>query len=175
VAQAEVIVEEDHSSKTRRRALLCAGIVVILSAITIGCLLGIQTPTVAPLNNNLCEEAHPIVPGGGATVASLEDAIEQVVVSCDLTDQSGDKRIGRWYKVRVVRASYIFRLILIVVLTSSFLPICSILAKTSPSLLQQVVMSIFTSTRHVIKQPLPATFPLFMKSPLPRVQSHGRQ
>jgi hypothetical protein len=122
VAQAEVV--EDAGSKTRRRALLCAGIMVILLAIILGVALGTrrdtspsantisvsattaptisfapsetpslrpsaspsmkpsQAPTFAPLNNNLCEEAHPIILGGSAIVASLENATQQLFISC---------------------------------------------------------------------------------------------
>ena len=124
VAQAELIVmEDDDGSKIpRHRALICFGIMVILFAIVLGGVLGTRDDTssniisvalrpsvrpshmltVAPLNNSLCEEAHPIVLGDAAIVASLENATEQSVLSCDVLDPSTFQP-GLWYKVRGLR------------------------------------------------------------------------
>ena len=113
VAQAEVV--QDDGSKTRRRALLCAGSVVILLAIILGSVLGTRdtssrpnavsvpattAPSVARLNNSLCGEALPIMLGGGAIEDSLENAIEQVVTFCDFPNQPSDSQRGLWFKVR---------------------------------------------------------------------------
>jgi hypothetical protein len=57
----------------------------------------------ASLDNNLCEEAHSIILGGDAIVASLENATKQDVVYCELPDQTPDSQPGLWYKVRGVR------------------------------------------------------------------------
>jgi hypothetical protein len=136
-----------------------------------------QTPTVAPLDNNFCKEAYPINLGGDNIIAaSLENAMQQSVVHCEDPLQPSDSRPGLWYKVRGVRAYSIFRLNLIVMLTSSFLRIYSTLGRTRLSLSKQVVASIFRSIRHVIKLSLPAALGrLFMEAPPRPVQSHGRQ
>jgi hypothetical protein len=220
VGQQAEVVEEDNGSKTRRRALLYSGIVVVLSvSIIIGSVFGTrdtslnavsvpastaptissipsetpsetpslrpspspsikasQTPTVAPLDNNFCKEAYPIDRGGNGIAASLENAMQQSVVHWEGPLQLSDSQPGLWYKVRGVRACCIFCLILIVMLTSSFLPICSTLGKTKVLLPKQAVASIFRSIRHAIKLPLPAALGrLFMETPPCSVHSHGRQ
>jgi hypothetical protein len=57
-----------------------------------------QTPTATPpLNNNLCVEAHPIVLGDNAIVASLENATGvQLVVFCEFPDQTAEFQPGLW-------------------------------------------------------------------------------
>ena len=110
VAQADIV--EDDSTSTRRRALLGTGIVVILFAIILGTVFGTtntsrnaesvtetKAPTGAPLNS-LCEEAHMIGLGDAAIEASLQNAIEQVVVSCEFPEQRSDSKPGLWCKVR---------------------------------------------------------------------------
>jgi hypothetical protein len=70
-----------------------------------------QTPaaTPTPLNDNLCVEghpvqAHPIVLGANAIVASLENATEvRSVVFCEFPDQTAEFQPGLWYKVRGAR------------------------------------------------------------------------
>jgi hypothetical protein len=126
VAQAEVV--EDDGSTTRRRALLGIVILVILLAIIIGSVLATRdtsprtvsvaetmTPTVSsvpsetpsmkpsPLNNNLCKESLPIFLGDDGIGDFLEDAIEQVFVSCEDPDRPSDSQPGLWYNVRGVR------------------------------------------------------------------------
>ena len=111
VPQAEIV--EDDGSKNRRWTLLCAGVMVVILATIIAIALATrddspnagpsQTPTVAPLNNNLCKEAHPIVPGDAPIVANLENAEEQCFVLCESPDHSNDSPPGLWYKVRGVR------------------------------------------------------------------------
>ena len=111
VAQAEVV--QDDAYKTRRRPLRWACSIVILLAIILGSVLGTRgtssnavsvlattAPSVAPLNNSLCEEALPLTLGGGAIEDSLENAMEQVVVFCEFPDQPSDSQPGLWYKVR---------------------------------------------------------------------------
>jgi hypothetical protein len=122
VAQAEVV--EDHGNETRLRAMLCTGIVLILLTIIVASVLGTRdtSPTTAPAitnvttfgnnitnvttfgNNSLCGEAHSILLGNAAIVASLENATEQVVVFCEVPGQSIGVHFGLWYKVREVRA-----------------------------------------------------------------------
>jgi hypothetical protein len=82
VAQAEV-VEEDNGSKPRRKALLCAAIVVILSAIILGGVLGTRDKNTSPITNSITDgdscdnafvpitRAEVVIPGStlnGATV-----------------------------------------------------------------------------------------------------------
>jgi hypothetical protein len=144
VAQAEVV--EDDGSNTRRRALLCSGIMVILLAIIIlGSVLGTrdasssqsaisvpattaptissapsespslrpsaspslkpsQIPTVSPLDNNLCEEAHPIFLRDAVTFASLENADIQGKMFCEIFNSPFYSLPGLWYKVRGARS-----------------------------------------------------------------------
>jgi hypothetical protein len=169
VAQAEVV--EDDGTNTRRRALLCAGIVVILLAIILGIVYGTRdtsveataapsfrssaSPSMAPLNNSLCEEAHNIDLGGDTIRASLASATKQLVVSCEFPEQDPDSQPGLWYKVRGSQGSFLCGT-LILILTSRLLPIFSSLAKASPLLPKQVATSIFRSIQLVIK---PATLP----------------
>jgi hypothetical protein len=192
-------------SKTRRRALLCIGIMVILVAIILGVVLGMRdtstgtisvptttaptissapsetpslTPTVTPLNNSICEGAQPLDVGDAAIVATLANAIEQDVVFCEVPVPFSASQPGFWYKVRKgMKERVISCLSLIVRLTiSQLLPICSTLGKASLSLPKQVLASIFMCIQHVIK--LPALLPtLFMETPryCQVIQSHGRQ
>ena len=46
------------------------------------------------LNNSLCDEAHLIVLGDDVIVASLENAIKQVVVFCESPDQYADSQLS---------------------------------------------------------------------------------
>ena len=95
--------QNDGSNNRRGRALLCTAIMVILLGTILGSVLATRDEsesTVAPLNNSLCEEAHLITLGGAALVASLENAVEQVVAFCEFPDQSDGSQPGLWYKVR---------------------------------------------------------------------------
>jgi hypothetical protein len=125
VPKAEIV--EDDGSNTRRRALLLTGIVAIILAIILGTVFGTRdtspntvsvqettaptissvpsetissVPSETPLNNNICEEAHTIALGDAAIGDSLQNAIEQVVVFCELSDQHSESQPGLWYKVR---------------------------------------------------------------------------
>jgi hypothetical protein len=125
VTHAEVV--EDDGTKSRRRALLCVGIMVILLAIIIGSVLATRdtspntvsvaetmTPTISSvpspspsmkpslLNNSLCEEPLPTILGDDGVEGSLQSAIEQVVVFCEFPDQPSDIQPGLWYNVREV-------------------------------------------------------------------------
>ena len=113
VPEAEVVEPkaenvEDHGSQTRRRVLLCAGIMVIISVIIIASVLATRSddsPTTAPPTSNyICNEAHPIILGDAPIAASLEDAFEQVVFFCKVSAQSTQP--GLWYTVRGVREMY---------------------------------------------------------------------
>jgi hypothetical protein len=102
--QAEKLVEDDGTN-TRRRALLCRGMVVILLGIIIGTVVGTRDTspnTVAPLNNSLCEEPHPIMLGGSVTAVSLQDAAQQYVDFCEDENKSAHFQPGLWYRVRGV-------------------------------------------------------------------------
>ena len=68
-----------------------------------------EKATSAPtaLDNNICEEAHPITLGGSAISSSLDNASEQLVVFCEDPDRSDVFQPGLWYKVRGVRAVFV--------------------------------------------------------------------
>jgi hypothetical protein len=107
-------------------------------------------PTVASLNNSLCEEAHPTILGDAAIVASLENAAGQSILSSDVVNNPFTDAVqpGLWYAVRGVD-------------------------QDKPGIAQkQAVASIFMFLPIVIIRL--ATFPsLFIEAPSP-IQSRGR-
>jgi hypothetical protein len=107
VAQAEIV--KDDGSKTRHRALIY--ISIILVGVILGSVLGTRKReqntiiSVFLFNNSICKDARPIFFGEDASLnASLEDATEQLIESCEFPfDSSVDSRPGLWFKVREIR------------------------------------------------------------------------
>ena len=114
VPQAEIVLDEvkddsNTNTQTRRRVLLRRTdiVIIMLAIIILGAVFGTirslrtsASPSIAPLNNSLCEEPLPIMLGGFATAVSLQDAGLQSVDFCDDELKQARFQPGLWYTVR---------------------------------------------------------------------------
>ena len=94
------------SQNFKKRCVLCAGIVVIISAIILGIVFSREiflTRGASPSSNLYCEGAQPIFSRVADIVASVEGAAEQGVVFCEDEAQTKSFQPGVWYKVSGVR------------------------------------------------------------------------